>query len=227
MKIVFLGDSLTAGTYGGSYFNALRDLLPQHTLINAGIGGNTVLNLLERADRDVIDHAPDAVFVMVGGNDSISYAQAGTRSYYRNAQRVPDGVVTPEQFAQAYRELITTLQLAHIEVWIGLPPSEYSPVVAAAMREYNLLAKSIARGFNAPVLDLDAQFTPASIPERPPLGIDFILTIGAREKRGWNAYDQAQRDGGFVYTFDGLHLTPASAQSLAQRIAAFIQQHAT
>jgi lysophospholipase L1-like esterase len=124
MKIVFFGDSLTWGGYGGSYFNELKTLLPDHELINAGDGGNTVLNLLRRLDDDVLSHQPDGVFVMVGGNDAISYSQPGTRQYYRQVQKIEDGVVMPEQFAQAYRELLTRLQLAHTLVWVGLPPSE-------------------------------------------------------------------------------------------------------
>ena len=51
---------------------------------------------------------------MVGGNDAISYSQPKTRSYYRQEQEIPEGVVTPEQFETAYRELLTKLQLAHV-----------------------------------------------------------------------------------------------------------------
>ncbi|MEP7294435.1 MAG: GDSL-type esterase/lipase family protein, partial [Chloroflexota bacterium] len=119
MKIVCFGDSLTWVGYGGSYFEELVRLMPEHELINAGVGGNTVLNLLRRVDDDVMAHEPDAVLVMVGGNDAISYCQPKTRSYYRQAMEIPDGMVTPEQFEQAYRDLLTKLQLAHVLVWIG------------------------------------------------------------------------------------------------------------
>ncbi len=63
MKIAFLGASLTEGSYGGSYLEALRPLLPQHTLLNFGVNGSTILQLLERVDT-VLDSQPDAVFVM-------------------------------------------------------------------------------------------------------------------------------------------------------------------
>jgi lysophospholipase L1-like esterase len=160
---------------------------------------------------------------MVGGNDAISNSQPGTRQYYRQVQKIEDGVVTPEQFAQAYRELLSRLQLAHTLVWVGLTPSEYNPAVVAAVRQYNDLAREAARSFNIPVLDLMAEFDPDSVPERPPLDMSYILTIGQREKSGWNDYANAQAQGGFSFTFDGLHFTLESAARAARLIADFIQ----
>lgn len=223
MNLIFFGDSLTWGKYGGSYFDALVPLLLQHTLINAGVGGDTVLNLLERLENDVLAHQPDGVFIMIGGNDAISYSQPATRQYYRNAKHIPDGVVTPDQFALAYRDLLTRLHAAHILAWVGLPPIEQNPTVVNALRHYNALAEEIARTLNIPVLDLMAAFTPAAIPERPPLGMDTILTIGKRESTGWNDYETARNEGGYTFTFDGLHLMPSAAEQAARLIAAFIE----
>ena len=225
MRIVFLGDSLTWVGYGGSYFQELVRLMPEHELINAGEGGNTVINLLRRVDDDALSHQPDGVFLMVGGNDAISFSQPKTRSYYRQAQDIPDGVVTPEQFERAYRELLTKLQLAHALVWIGLEPNEYNPATVAAQRDYNARARNIARAFNLPMLDLMEAFPPGDVPQRPDLGIEHILTIGAREKRGWDDYENARQAGGFTFTFDGMHLTPDTAKKVAALVAAFIQEH--
>ncbi len=225
MKIVCLGDSLTEIGYGVSYFPALAQQMPEHELINAGVGGNTVINLLRRVDDDVLSHEPDGVFVMVGGNDAISYSQPKTRSYYRQAMGIPDGVVTPDQFEQAYRDLLTRLQLAHTLVWIGLEPCEYNPATVAAFRDYNARVKNIARSFSLPTLDLMDAFPPGDVPDRPDLEISYILTIGAREKRGWHDFDAAQQAGGFRFTFDGLHLTAPTAEKVAQLIAAFIRSN--
>lgn len=222
MKIVFFGDSLTWGGYGGSYFDELKPLLPDHELINAGDGGNTVINLLRRLDDDVLSHSPDGVFVMVGGNDAISYSQPATRQYYKQVQKIPEGVVTPDQFSQVYRDLLTRLQLAHTLVWVGLTPSEYNPEVVETVRSYNDLASEAARALNIPVLDLMAEFAPSHIPERPPLDMAYILTIGSRQKSGWNEYAKAQAEGGFTFTFDGLHFTPESAKRAAELLAPFI-----
>lgn len=167
MRIVFLGDSLTWGGYGGNYVDEVQKRLPDDEIINAGVGGNTVVNLLERLESDVLAHEPDGVFVMVGGNDSVSYVQPKTRVYYKQVQNIPDGIVDPDLFAQTYRELLYQLQLAHVQTWMGLPPKEYNPATVEAMEQYNAIAEEVARSFNVPTLDLMAHFKPDHIPERP------------------------------------------------------------
>lgn len=221
MKLVCFGDSLTEGAYGGSYVNALRARHPQHAIVNAGVGGSTVINLLRRVD-DVIDQQPDAIFVMVGGNDAISYTFESTQSYYRKVHAIDGGRVTPDQFAQTYRALLERLHLAHILTYVGLPPTEYNPQTVAAFQEYNALAAEAARTVGAPVLDLLTLMLPAAIPERPPLGTDTILTIGTRVKRGWKEYEPARAAGDYTFTFDGLHLMPDAAVTIADHISRFI-----
>ncbi|MFN8527985.1 MAG: GDSL-type esterase/lipase family protein [Anaerolineae bacterium] len=225
MKIVFLGDSLTWGGYGGNFVEALAALMPEHTLINAGEGGNTVINLLRRWERDVLPHEPDAVFVMVGGNDAVSYHNPATRSYYAKVHKIDEGMVSPETFETTFRELLTQLRLAHLITWVGLEPTEYSREAVEALSAYNERAANAARAFNIPVLDLmESLVQPEKLRERPPVTMDFILTIGQREKRGWNDYETARQRDGYTYTFDGMHLTPSSAQQVATLIAEFIRQ---
>jgi lysophospholipase L1-like esterase len=223
MKIVFLGNSLTEGSYGGSYVKALRDKYPQHELINSGKGGNTVLNLLDRLENDALAHNPDGVFVMAGGNDAISYSQPKTRIYYEQVQDIPDGVVTPDQFSQVYREILETLRLNFIQTWVGLPPAEYNPAVIEAQQQYNQLAADAARAIGVMTLNLMPHFKPDSIPQRPPLDLAFIQEIGRRSQRGWSDYETARQENEFTYTFDGLHLLPESAEKIAQLIGEFLR----
>ena len=104
MKIAFLGNSLVEGSYGGNFVAQVAARLPQHTLINAGQNGNTILNLLGRLD-DLLAQEPEIVFVFCGGNDAISNSQPETRRYYERVMKVPGGVVTPDQFRNHFREL--------------------------------------------------------------------------------------------------------------------------
>jgi Lysophospholipase L1 and related esterases len=221
MKIVLFGDSLTWGGYGGSYARELALLRPQHTWINAAVGGNTVINLLRRVEADVIAHQPDGVFIMIGVNDAISYCQPKTRSYFRQRHGIADGVVTPEQFASSYRDLLARLQAAQIVTWIGLPPAEYNPTVVQAVKAYNQRAAEIARSMGIETLDLMAAFNPPSIPDRPELDLNYIFTIGRREETGWDDFEGERERGGYCYSFDGLHFTPEAARRAAL-IAAFI-----
>lgn len=220
MKLIFLGDSLTEGAYGGDYVAHIRTLRPHDTCINAGVGGDTVVNIAQRLD-EVIAQKPDRLFLMVGANDAISYSQPETRAYYKT-KNIPEGFVSPQTYAQSYRDVLMRLQTAHIPTWIGLTPVEYNPLLVQTMRHYNGLAEEIAKPINIPTLDLMPHFTPASIPERPPLGLTTITLIGKRFETGWSAYDEAQVEGGYAYTFDGIHLTEKSALQFGVLIHHFL-----
>lgn len=82
-KIVFIGDSITdcgrreAGTpYGTGYVNLVRSLIQARypaldlTIVNKGIGGNTVRDLAARWQQDVIEEHPDWLSVKIGINDA-------------------------------------------------------------------------------------------------------------------------------------------------------------
>lgn len=73
MKIVCLGDSLTAGMNRdapGHWVNILnRNAV--HTYINKGICGDTTGGMLARFYRDVVEEKAQSVIIMGGGNDFI------------------------------------------------------------------------------------------------------------------------------------------------------------
>ncbi|MBE2183577.1 MAG: SGNH/GDSL hydrolase family protein [Anaerolineae bacterium] len=223
MKLICFGDSLTQGTYGGSYVDTLAHLMPEHTIINAGRNGDTIVNLLERLDG-VLAQSPDGIFLMVGGNDAISYAQPKVRSYYRKSKGIEEGFVSPEQFSAAYRDLLLRLQVAGVLVWVGLPPNEYNPTVVNTLRQYNTFAQESAQSLGIPVHNFMADFVPSQLPERPDLDIKTIILIGARESSGWHDYQKARAEGGYSFTFDGLHLMPEAAEQMARSLVPFLGQ---
>ncbi len=80
--IVFAGDSTTdadrcatADGLGNGYVKLVSDALyaflptENYRVVNAGVSGNTSLQLLERWERDVMSLTPDVVFCMIGIND--------------------------------------------------------------------------------------------------------------------------------------------------------------
>lgn len=76
-KVVFLGDSITEAaeskegerTHKG-FITLLKENVGQEMkLINKGIGGNKVSDLLLRYKHDVLDLKPDIVFIYIGIND--------------------------------------------------------------------------------------------------------------------------------------------------------------
>lgn len=222
MHITFLGNSLVEGRYGGSFVEAAAARLPGHTITNAGVSGSTILNIAARLDA-VLDGQPDGIFLVCGGNDAISYSQPATRRYYEQVQGVPGGMVSPDVFARTYRDVLLRVQMAHVLAWVGLGQAEYNPAVAAAMAQYNALAREAADALNIPVLDLTAELVPVSVPERSPLSITTINLIGQRMRSGWQDYEAERIRGGYSFTFDGLHLTPSAAQRVGERVADFLK----
>ena len=76
-KVVFLGDSITQageskegeGTYKGFITSLKENVGQEMELINKGIGGNKVSDLLLRYKYDVLELKPDIVFIYIGIND--------------------------------------------------------------------------------------------------------------------------------------------------------------
>jgi lysophospholipase L1-like esterase len=221
VKIAFLGNSLVEGSYGGNFVAQVAARLPQHTIINAGQNGNTILNLLGRLD-DLLAQEPEIVFVFCGGNDAISYSQPDTRRYYERVMKVPAGIVTPDQFRSHFRDLLTRIQLAQAVATVGLAPMEYNPTVAAAMQQYNQIATEVCRSLNVATLDLMTLLNPKTIPDRPPLSQATINLIGQRVVTGWHDYAAERERGGYTYSFDGLHLTPEAAIHVADKVVEFL-----
>lgn len=68
--IVCLGDSLTAcGGEDGKYSDWLGQWLPEHTILNKGVGGDTLAGGRARFAKDVLELKPDVVIIELGAND--------------------------------------------------------------------------------------------------------------------------------------------------------------
>lgn len=222
MKIVFIGDSLTQGIHGANFVNKVAAALRGHHFINEGVNGDTSLNLFRRVNPDIIDHQPQGAFIMIGVNDALSYSEPRLRLYYRFSKRIRGGQITPIAFRENLRAALMKLQLAQIKIWVALPPVEYRPEVVQALRRMNDAAAEVCAEMNVPALDLMAMFTPAEIPDRPPINYSYLLRLLTVRPDG---YEHARATGGFAYTFDGIHLTEDGAQRMADAIVPFLRQN--
>jgi len=107
-KILFIGDSITdcgrrgaERPLGSGYVKIFSDFLiacePEKRIeiINKGIGGDTVLGLLDRWTDDVLRHKPDWLSIKIGIND-----------LHRHLRDQATGI-SPEKFEEAYRKILT------------------------------------------------------------------------------------------------------------------------
>lgn len=221
MKIVFFGDSLTQGTLGVNYVDKVAAMLRGHHFINEGVNGDTSLNLYRRVDEAVIARRPDGVFIMVGINDALSHADPHAHLYYRLVKRVAGGRLSPIAFRENLRATLNRILVEQIRVWVALPPIEYSPESARALRQMNDYALQICTELNIPTLDLMQRLTPPELKSAAPLSIMALM-------RQWSPvrnYDRWRDEGGYTYTFDGIHLTEAGAQHIAEAVAAFLHEN--
>ncbi|PJF39758.1 MAG: hypothetical protein CUN54_07795 [Phototrophicales bacterium] len=223
VRVVFLGNSLVWGGYGGNFVEEVARLAPEHDIINAGVGGNTVINLVNRVDGVLSTYEPDSIVVAVGGNDAISYTQPATRPYYQHTHHIPNGYVSPDTFEQHYRELLMRIQLGFAQAWVMLEPTEYNPAIVDTMKQYNDLARDVAQAMNVPVLDLMRHFPPNGLRDRPPLSLDTIHLIGKRVAENWTDYEAEKEREGYTFTFDGFHLMPHTAAQVAKLVIDFLE----
>jgi lysophospholipase L1-like esterase len=222
---MFLGDSLTWGGYGGNFVDTVAELLPDYEIINAGVAGDTAVNIQRRVEQEIEQHQPDIAFVMVGGNDSVTYSMPKTRSYYKQAKDLlPDGIVTPEQHAQAMRDIITALLRERILTAVGIAPTEYSRELLDVRKQFSQAAKDVAEDLDVPLLDLYPQFAPENPIERDPVDMSFILQIGKRSGSDWDDYETERQKWGYTHTFDGMHLMPDAAKQMGEVITDFLKE---
>ena len=136
-RIVFLGDSIVDGhTSLLLLAQALRQRGgDQPVFVNAGVGGNTLRQMLERVERDVLPHDPDTVYISAGVND----AHQG---------------VTPEAFEADLLAVIGILREHQIEPVLATPTpvaKDRPPEVQTRLQAFVEIVKAVGARCNIPV----------------------------------------------------------------------------
>ncbi len=146
MRIVFFGDSITdcdrdrgdLNSLGNGYVKILADKLrpiypdTDIELINKGISGDRVQELLARVQTDVIDLKPDAVVIMIGINNVWHKFTHGKE-------------LDLAEFEQDLKELITKLKAAGIVVIFLEPFLLPAPDKLRMRKVFNVELKIIDR----------------------------------------------------------------------------------
>jgi acyl-CoA thioesterase I len=221
--LVCFGDSLTAGTIGVSYVDLLRAQLPGVRVVNAGVDGDTTLNLLRRLDRDVVPWRPDVVVLLVGLNDlGTAYGEPAIRPYYRFVKGVASAI-TPRRFAQLYRRLIAALRArtgAQIALCtlttLGERPDDPTQ---ATIDGYSTIVRALAYQEQLPLIDLRAAFSSAiaAAPhDGPPYHIWTPLLDRAAIRWRGQSYASLGARRGYRLLCDGAHLSAAGAALVAE-----------
>jgi len=230
--LVCFGDSLTEGAIGVSYVELLRQRLPPAVrVINAGINGDTTINLLRRVERDVVPYRPDLIVLLVGLNDlSTAYGWRSNRAYYRAIKRV-HVELTPARFAALYRQLIARL---HERTGAKLALCTLTTVgerldhpFQAYLDAYSTIIRALAEQEQLQLIDLRSAFR-AALAEQPRDGPAYhiwtpLLDWAVIGLRGRTYADLTARRG-YRLLCDGAHLADAGAALVAETMLPVLQE---
>ncbi|MEW9052704.1 MAG: SGNH/GDSL hydrolase family protein [Neobacillus sp.] len=169
-KLLFIGDSITDcerakpegeglfGALGKGYVSYVDGLLqavyPELGIrvVNKGIGGNTVRDLKQRWQEDVIAQRPDWLSIMIGINDV-------WRQY--DTPFIKEGHVYLEEYEETLRELVTETKPFVKEVVLMTPfylESNEQDLMRRTMDQYGQVVKKIAEENNCLFVDTQAAF---------------------------------------------------------------------
>ena len=198
-RVVFLGDSITAGqTYTHLFMNFVTMRQPGVDIAfvrNAGVNGDTAPGGLNRLEKDVLAFKPNVVMICYGMNNG--------------RPTPPPGKTVDDVFLDAMSKLVATLKAANVRVVLLTPgcidtdnAARWFPPDKALMMQYNGtlarlagVVKSLAAREHLPVADM---FTP-------------MMEVTAKGKAA---------DPKFTIIPDGVHPTEPGGAVMAYALAA-------
>lgn len=145
MKVVCIGDSITAGQFQDV---AWPSLLTGHDVHNAGVSNDTTRLGLERFPTDVQERKPDAVVIQFGLNDC-------------NRWETDNGL--PRVSLRAWEanliEMVERCRVFDARPFLcTITPSHKSKQHAAAVVSYDSALRDVANLMDVPIVDVRAAF---------------------------------------------------------------------
>ena len=174
VKVVALGSSTTAlrGSVKHVYCDRLDTMLRDRGLpveiVNSGIGGSTTEHSRARFQKDVLDHDPELVIIMLGANDAAI-------DVWKNPPATTPRVAK-QLYAKNLRNFVETLKAGNVKVilmapppfrWTaklkelyGKPPYDVNDPwgFSAKLAEYCDVVRAVAREKDVPLVDVFKAF---------------------------------------------------------------------
>jgi lysophospholipase L1-like esterase len=220
LKIAFIGDSLTEGVVGASYFDLLDKKLPQHELSNYGKGGDTVISLFRRLHEIDFKSPIDIGFLWIGVNDV--FVKTSWFFPMRKRLRGQPWAKSHKQFQEYYRSLLALLQdnITHI---FTLPPLLIGEDLDNAWNKEVTVLSQIIHDLsvsypNVEFVDLREHFIPQLTTKNisPYIPKSFFRVIfDALFVKTPEELEKKATEKGLHFTIDGVHLSKAGAEKVA------------
>jgi lysophospholipase L1-like esterase len=173
------------------------------TVINAGVGGNNSRNLLARLDKDVLDHQPQLVVLMVGTNDVLNSRNSVPLNKYRKNLEKLIGRITRGR----PKLILMTIPPCHEPYLLERHPAEfYAPDgPGGRIQKANRFICQAAKKHKIPLVDVhEILSTKGNIGERP---------------------ESLLRNKANCGSADGVHPTPEGYQIIAAAVHRAIREN--
>lgn len=220
MRITFWGDSLTEGRPGSSYFNNLAGRFPEHTLVNYGRGGDTVISLHKRIQRMAPLEPVDMAFLWIGTNDVFLGVSFSLR-VIGFLRRMPLSKNMAE-FKEQYHSILNILSQKADDV-VAVPPiligedlnnrwNHELVAIAQSIEELSALYD------NCSYLDVRAAFESRLAQKRPSQYISKSAIRIMRDSmvlKTNTQIDEQADERGLHFTLDGVHLNSVGVDMVA------------
>lgn len=146
MKLVCIGDSITAAQHLDEGEAGWPSLLTGFEVYVAGVPGDTTRLALERFPRDVQSREPDLVVIQFGHNDC---------NRWQTDRGLPR--VSPEAFVANLGEMTDRCRAFGASPYLcSLTPSTRNPVHAGDSRRYDELVRQVAAACGARLIDVSS-----------------------------------------------------------------------
>lgn len=229
MKILLFGDSITVGTLGGSYADRLQAMLPEHTFVNHGKSGDTVISLHRRLKKMASEGRAEFAVVFIGVNDVFGKLTVPYRML--KLLRGQRWAGTPKRFETTFRHILNGLS-DRAERIVTIPPLLLGENPHSRWnRELDALAKTCRSvssemeqieflDIRAGMLEeLSGKTASQYLPKRMlQVAVDKLM-LTTDEK-----IDAVASARGLVFTVDGVHLNTRGSRIVAEAIHAALQQ---
>ena len=175
-RIVFLGDSITAGgTSKTGYVTLIKNRLQEKhgdlgiTIIGAGISGNKVPDLQKRLERDVLSKKPTLVVIYIGIND------------VWHGESNPKNGTSKENFEGGLKDIIGKIKDSGARVILCTPSvigekTDGGNSLDAKLDEYSDISRKVAKDTKVQLCDLRKAFAEHLKKSNPDNKASGILT---------------------------------------------------
>lgn len=223
MKIVFIGDSLTAGIPGVGYFSIIKNKIKDHVLINMGKGGDTVFSLFKRVKKAEFNDSIDLIILEVGTND-IFVNVSRLYPFIKTLLRQP-WAKNAEEFKKTYKDLILFLKDKAKKI-VVIPPiflgEDLNSVWNRSLEELGKTTKEVVDEYNnISFLDIRKIYEEHFQNNKSSDYIAdnaFRVVLDALLLRSKEAIDKKSESRGLYYTLDGAHFNSRGAVIYANAI---------